>query len=209
MTIELTAFQLLTPGLYTADKIQIRVNFRYECNGVQCYTGWQTWIKGKLNGQVMNLRHDIHNGGYGGKDNVLLTFTGLMPKHDLKGELIFDAATFVYPVIKEIARKEILIKNLDDMPPEPEPPGPVPPIVCTEGTKRCKGLDLEICRSNEWVLYKKNATECGYTPPEPEPPEPEPPFPPLPDKEWFEKYKWWILGISAAIIAATFLLLRK
>lgn len=203
MEIELTAFQLLTPGLYTGDKIQVRINYRYECSGILCYTGWQTWIKGKLNGQTMSLKHDIHNGAYGGKDNQLLTFSGLMPNKELEGELIFTAATFASPIVKEIATKSIKIPNLDGMPPNGDEE---PPVVCTEGVVRCKTgtVDSEICRSNKWVLHKRDVVACGFVPPEP-------PTPPTPEeiKEWLEKYKWWILGISLVVTAAVVLLLRR
>lgn len=196
--IRLTDFQLLTPGLYTGDKIRIRVNYRVECEGWVCYLGWSTRIEGKLNGQTLRPEVDSHIGGFGGKDNVGLEFTGLMPHGDLEGEIIFLGMT-TWPPPKEIARRKITIVNLDDLPPNGD--DEEPPIVCTEGTVRCRAEthDSEICRSNKWILHKRNVVACGYIPP---------PTPPFPSTDWFERYKWWILGISIAILVATILLVR-
>ena len=44
------------------------------------------------------------------------------------------------------------------------------PPTCTPGETKCLGYDLYTCSAErKWQLTKRNATECGYTPPEEKP----------------------------------------
>jgi len=215
MSFELTSFQLLTPGLYSGDPIKIRINFRVTASGFWRYSGWVTIIEGELNGQ--RAFYSLSSiGNHGGRDNVELEFTGLMPvRQHLSGRLIFRGFYNFDPLKKplgtEFAQRAIQVANLDDAV-EPPPPDPSPPVVCSEGQTRCKDYHLERCVNNRWVIEKYWADECGWTPtppPEPPPPPPPPPpgpppGPPAPPDEgiagWFERNKKLIIGIAAAVI---------
>ena len=111
----------------------------------------------------------------------------------------------------------------------------IPAVSCVDGELQCRGDDRYICQSNEWILYEKDSPACGYEPP-PYCSEGEtkcidkdlyrciggkyvlyerdsaecgyiPPSPPVDD--WLEKYKWWIIGISAAVIIAAAIFIRR
>ncbi len=125
MKLELTEFQVLTPGLYTGDPLKISFNYRVTCTGWQCNLGWMTKVLGKLNGQTISggtAEIDRHIGEEGGDDGTTLEFTGLMPNHDLSGEFIFEwkhlTGTSGVPGIwgpghgVEFARRHVSIANL-------------------------------------------------------------------------------------------------
>jgi len=214
MSFELTSFQLLTPGLYSGDPIKIRINFRVRALvGWKAITGWVTRIDGTLDGQTA-IRYSLRSwGGDGGRDNVEIEFTGLMPvKQHLTGKLVFtgfylsDDPFGLYP--ETIAERAIQIANLDDAVPPPDN-GYEPPVVCTEGQTKCEDYHLMECVNNRWVVKKYWAAECGWTPtPPPEPPPPPPPGPPpgppAPPIDsiagWFERNKKLVIGIAAAVI---------
>lgn len=125
MKFELTSFQILTPGLYTGDPIKIAFNYRVTCSGWTCYAGWMTKVLAHLDGQTVaggTAELDRHNGVEGGHDGATLVFTGLMPNHDLSGELAFEwkaGGPFWGPGHGlEFARMPLVIVNLDDITPD-------------------------------------------------------------------------------------------
>lgn len=160
--LELSAFQLLTPGLYSGDSIKLRVNFQIVNNGFFKYFPWRWKIYGTLDGQIA-IRVGDEIGPHGGRDNLELVFSGKMPSgKSLRGELVFSMVFYALtPQNTIFGRKTIVIPNLDDVLP-PSPPDGVPPAVCTEGQTRCELYDLYVCRSNQWIIQEYNSSKCGY-----------------------------------------------
>jgi len=211
------AFQLLTPGLYTGDPLEIRINYQIRCSGVLCFTGWMTRIEGKIGGfPISNPPDRIEYGRYGGGENVLLKAPGKMSDKDIGAELTFCAQIGLSPLGARIpiATKKILIPNLSEIVPlacviDADCPSGyrcvggvcIPAVTCIEGETQCRGTDLYICKNGKFELYEENSKKCGYTPPDEE------------EKivNWIEKYKWVIIGASVAVIIGVivFIVARK
>ena len=158
----LNDFQLLTPGLYSGDKVSIRINYVVQCFGFWRFAGWKFKIFGELDG-LQGLLNDYDIGNYAYRNNAEIIFTGNMPSgRALTGKLVFKGSQlppFEYSTFAEV---NIVIPNLDDLVP-PTPPVP-PPAICTEGQEKCVGYDRMICQNNTWVLKEANSSKCGYTP---------------------------------------------
>lgn len=217
--MDLTDFQLLTPGLHQGDDIKIRVNYRVECTHWLRHLGWVVYIESRLDGQMSHFRR-LDAGNHGGRDNVELVFTGKMPvgKH-LSGTVKFygemgpqfwreqhgnPKPAYITDDVFLFAERPIVIPNLTE---DDEPPLPEPPVVCKEGDTKCEDYHLMECVNNRWAVKKYWAEECGWTPtPPPEPPEPPPPTPPgdpwvPPDiPGWFERNKHIIIPVAVAVV---------
>jgi len=168
MSFKLDNFQLLTPGLYSGDDVDIRINYMIECTQPWRVL-WRAKIEVVLDGQRGYILDDL-SFGHGGKDNALISVSGKMPSgKDLRGKVIFGAEFWggfppmPPPTFPKFAERDIVIPNLDDVTPSPPPDG-VPPAVCTEGQERCEGFDLYVCQNNQWKVKEYNSPECGYTP---------------------------------------------
>lgn len=206
--------QLLTQGLLTGQPLVIRINCAVICNGMLCYLPWKWRIECKLNGQECYYT-TTSIGSRAERDDLELTFHGIMPAHDLSGELLFSPAG-APPWDEEYAfgKVSINVPNLSDVPPDGD--GGNGAVHCNEGEWYCEGTTLVICEKVgnvcDWHKYPYHSWCKGQEPPDGDgngdgaPPNG---GDGMDWQAWIEKYKWVIIGVSVAVIALAIFLIRR
>lgn len=162
-TFKLNSFQLLTPGLYSGDKVVLHVNYVVQCFSFWRYGGWKIKILGTLGGQLGQI-DDYDVGNYAYRNNAEMVFTGVMPAgKPLQGKLKFIGSVVPPLEYSTFAEIDVTIPNLDDV--APDGGGNPPPAICTEGQTKCVGTTQMVCRNSTWITKEYNSVACGYVPP--------------------------------------------
>lgn len=156
MSLRLIDFQPLTDGIYAGSRIGVYYNFVVENGYWHNFMPWGVIIEFTLDGKFESRLYKPVVGRFLVRDREYMEFPGVMPTHDLRGQLVFKGQGAFHVGWEELGRRNVVIKSLT--------PGPPP------NGYQCPYCPLEFPTQAQRDAHIRDVH--GYEPPVPPPPPP-------------------------------------